>query len=40
MRWPLAARLEVFEIGDDYILGRVVDDMEVEYVRVYELVKP
>jgi hypothetical protein len=36
----IPAGLEVFEIGNDYILGREVDDAEVEYVRVYELVKP
>ncbi len=35
----LPVGLEVFEIGDDYILGREVDDMEVEYVRVYQVVK-
>jgi hypothetical protein len=32
--------LEVFEIGDDYLLGRWVDELEVEYVHLYELEKP
>jgi hypothetical protein len=29
----------VYEIGNDYMLGRWRDDMEVEHVRLYELLK-
>ena len=28
------------EIGDDYVLGRFGDDLDVEHVQVWELVKP
>ena len=30
-------RLEIFEIGGDYILGRGWDDLYVEYVQVWPL---
>lgn len=33
-------RLWVFEIGDDYVLGVERDELGVEYVRMYALVKP
>ena len=29
--------LEIFEIGEDYILGLWRDELEVEYVQVWEL---
>ena len=29
----------VFEIGEDYILGEGTDDLGVEYVRVWGLVR-
>ena len=29
--------LEIYEIGEDYILGRVHDELEVEYVQVWPL---
>ena len=32
--------LRVFEIGGDYVLGLWRDEDEVEYVRLYGLVKP
>lgn len=32
--------LEVTEIGEDYILGIWKDDLDVAYVRMYELIKP
>ena len=38
-RVTLPRGLGIFEIGADYILGKSVDDMEVERVEVYELVK-
>ena len=31
------ADLEVFEIGEDYVLGRVSDDLGVEYVQLWSL---
>lgn len=38
-RVSLPEGLEVFEIGTDYILGKMVDDVGVERVEVYELVR-
>jgi len=32
--------VEVLEIGDDYVLGLFRDDLEVEYLHVYEIAKP
>lgn len=32
--------LEIEEIGDDYLVGVWVDDLDVEYVRLYSLEKP
>lgn len=32
--------LTVYEIGSDYILGRVLDELEVEHVKVFEIIKP
>lgn len=29
--------LEVMEIGEDYVLGKTTDDLDIEYVRVYGL---
>ncbi len=34
------ARFRVLEIGDDYVLGVWRDDLDVEYLRRYELRKP
>ncbi len=34
------ARFRVFEIGDDYVLGVWRDDLDVEYLRRYQLRKP
>jgi hypothetical protein len=34
------AGVRVTEIGEDYLLGIVRDDLDVEYVRMYRLVKP
>lgn len=34
------SRLVVREIGTDYILGHSTDDMEVEHVLLYGLIKP
>jgi hypothetical protein len=34
------ARFRVLEIGDDYVLGVWRDDLDVEYLRKYELRKP
>jgi len=30
-------RLEIYEIGDDFILGRVRDELDVEYIQVWPL---
>ncbi len=38
-RVTLPGGLEIYEIGSDYVLGRVTDEMDVERVLVYELVK-
>jgi hypothetical protein len=32
--------LRVFEIGEDYLLGTWRDDLDVEHVQLYELIKP
>ena len=32
--------VEVLEIGEDYVIGLYRDELEVEYVQVYELAKP
>jgi hypothetical protein len=32
--------LEPMHIGDDFVLGKWRDDMDVEHVRLYELIKP
>ena len=32
-----AEGLEVYEIGEDYLLGRVTDELGVEYVQVWPL---
>ena len=34
---PWAGFLFVLEIGADYVLGRWLDEMEVEHIRVYRL---
>lgn len=36
----LPDRFRVFEIGEDYILGRTSDELGVEYLRMYELTRP
>jgi hypothetical protein len=33
-------RLELFEIGEDYLLGRERDALDVEFVKVYALERP
>jgi hypothetical protein len=38
-RVTLPNGLEVYEIGSDYILGRATDEMEVERILVFELLK-
>jgi len=32
-------RFRIFEIGSDYVLGRGVDDLDVEHIHVYDLLK-
>jgi hypothetical protein len=43
-RWlgdvTLPAALEVYEIGEDYVLGKWRDELDVEHVGVYALLKP
>jgi outer membrane protein assembly factor BamB len=36
-RLPVPRRFGVIEIGSDYVLGTYVDELDVEYVRVYRL---
>ena len=38
-RVTLPEGLEIYEIGADYVLGRWLDGMEVEHIRVYDLSK-
>jgi len=38
-RVTLPTGLEVYEIGADYVLGRTLDELEVERIEVYEIVK-
>ncbi len=33
-------RLEIYEIGEDFILGRVRDELDVEYIQVWPLERP
>ncbi|MGB5303135.1 MAG: hypothetical protein WBP17_08305, partial [Gemmatimonadota bacterium] len=33
-------RFRPLEIGDDYVLGRFSDELDVEHVQIWELVKP
>jgi len=35
----LPDRFEPYDIGDDYVLGEWLDELDVEYVRMYALVK-
>lgn len=32
--------LQILQIGGDFVLGRAEDELEIEHVRLYELVKP
>ncbi|UCF19485.1 MAG: hypothetical protein JSU87_16435 [Gemmatimonadota bacterium] len=32
-------RFRIFEIGGDYVLGRGVDELDVEHIHVYRLLK-
>jgi hypothetical protein len=36
----LPPEFRVFEIGEDYVLGAWRDDLDVEYVQLYQLIKP
>lgn len=36
----LPDRFDLYDIGDNYVLGRWRDDLDVEHVQLYELVKP
>ena len=33
-------QIQVLDIGDDYVVGVYEDDLEVEYLQVFEIVKP
>jgi len=33
-------RFVILDVGDDYVLGRWTDDLEIEHVQMYELIKP
>ncbi len=33
-------RFRPLEIGDDYVLGRYGDELDVEHIQLWELVKP
>ncbi len=32
-------RFEILDVGDDYVLGKWVDELDIEHVRMYELMK-
>ena len=36
----LPERFVISEVGDDYVLGVWEDELEIEHVRMYELIKP
>jgi len=36
----LPERFELADVGDDYVLGTWEDELEIEHVRMYELIKP
>ena len=42
-RWLTTLRLpdgfDLMDAGDDLVLGRVRDELDVEYVQLYELIK-
>lgn len=38
--FELPAGLEVLDVGEDYLLALYQDDLEVEYLRLYTLVRP
>jgi hypothetical protein len=33
-------RFSPLDIGDDYVLGRFADELDVEHIQLWELVKP
>ncbi len=33
-------RFNVYEIGADFVLGRWADELDIEHVQLYELIKP
>ena len=33
-------RFRPLEIGDDYVIGRFGDELDVEHIQIWELVKP
>ena len=33
-------RVQILEIGDDYVLGRLSDELDVEYVQLWSLTRP
>ncbi len=39
-RLALPPRVGVLEIGEDYLLGRLVDELDVEYVQLFRLERP
>jgi len=36
----ISERFTIFEIGKDYVLGRWTDNFDIEFVRLYGLIKP
>jgi len=33
-------RFVIQDVGDDYVLGKWTDELEIEHVQMYELIKP
>ncbi|MFQ5680130.1 MAG: hypothetical protein ACE5HP_11810 [Gemmatimonadota bacterium] len=38
-RVVLPAKLQPYDIGEDYLLGRMTDELDVEHVRLYDLLR-
>jgi hypothetical protein len=36
----MPGKFQVFEIGEDYVLGNWRDELDIEHVRLYRIVKP
>ena len=37
---PMPDRLVILDVGDNYVLGKWTDELDIEHVQMYELIKP